>query len=365
MQSIFCLVLICLAAPLYAGIVYDVNGATGHDWLHTKGALIKDSSGNVVILRGVNMFIRLQNERAKFMSARAAGANVVRLMLWKCDIETPGSNDTGNDKLGNDLRGLAAIDDAIGWAHDAGLMVILEQHIWSDAVAPAPNSFLSLPTLQAQWLAMWRLVVNRYKNDPTVIGIDLMNEPNCIPGVSIDQREAWETIAKNAVFDLKSYNPNLLFFVEGWWSVPGWEDTEFLKSPNIVYSEHIFYEGAPLPLPEWEQPWRIAYSLGDLTNGHDLLSQYMDSRFTVFTNQGIPVWIGEVGFLTRLPYWQHQMEDELALLDQRGIGYAAFVYGTSRWGLEYDIVDASYNLTTVGRVYRNHFTTPMATPDHR
>jgi hypothetical protein len=279
------------------------------------------------------------------------------LCLWKCDIETPGPNNTGPEE-GKDKRGLAAIDDAIGWAHDAGLMVILDQHIWSEAVEPAPSSFLSLPTLQAQWLAMWRLLVDRYKNDPTVIGIDLMNEPWSIKGVSASQRGAWEKIAKNAVFDLRSHNPNLLFFVEGWARqkpLPGWLDVEFLKQPNVVYSEHIYYACASsYPLPEWEAPWRIAYSTGNLPEGRDFLSQDMDSRFGFYTNQGIPVWIGETGFLTSHPYWQEQMEDELELLDQRGIGYAAFAYGVSRWALKYDIIDASYNLTTVGRVYRNH-----------
>ena len=240
-------------------------------------------------------------------------------------------------------------------------MIILEQQLWSTDVTPAPSTFLIDATLQAQWLAMWRIIVDRYKNDPTVIGIDLMNEPYSIKGVSVSQRGAWEMIAENAVFDLRSHNPNLLFIVEGWGprTVPGWQDVKFLKLPNVVYSEHIYYYSAStLPLPTWELPWRIAYSNGNLTNGRNLLSQYIDSRFTVFTNQGIPVWIGEVGFLTSDPCWQDQMEDELALLDQRGIGYAAFAYGVSRWGLEFDLVDASYNLTTVGLAYKNHLKTP-------
>lgn len=320
-------------------------------WLHTDGRWIKDSEENTVTLRGVHMYLRKQNEEAKYIAAKAMGANCVRLAFVKYDIENPGANEEDNDK-----RGLVAMDAAIGWAHDAGLMVILDQQLWSDAVGvyPAPSTFLEDTDLQDEWLAMWQTIVARYVSDPTVIGIDLMNEPNCIEGVDVEDHHLWEPIAETAVTALKLINPNLLFCVAGWGTllIPGFDDVDFLQTSNVVYTEHIYYDTSEgLPLPEWAQAWRKAYSTGDLSGGLSAFTDYLDDRFTVFTDQDIPVWIGEIGFLTTDPYWQTQMEDELTLLDQLGLSYTLFCYGVHGWALPFDIVDEDYVLTTIGTLY--------------
>jgi hypothetical protein len=84
------------------------------------------------------------------------------------------------------------------------------------------------------------------------------------------------------------------------------------------------------------------------------------NKWFYFTNQGIPVFIGEIGFDPSLPYWHEQMEDELNILDKGGLSYALFAFGTAHWHLYYDIVDTSYNLTTVGLAYSKHLTTPIS-----
>jgi len=326
-----------------------VTAATG--WLHTDGSFIKDAEGNIVILRGVNMVIRLQNEQAKFVAAKAMGANVVRLMLFKQDIENPGPPVSGP----GDQSGLAAIDRAVGWARDVGLMVIFDQQIWSLNVAPAPPEFFTDPTLQESWLAMWRTLIDRYKDDPTVIGVDLMNEPWVAVAQSpsiTDPQGIWETIVKRAVTELKPRNPNLLFVVAGWGqrSFPGFRDVTFLQQPNVVYTDHVYYA----PTINEFHSWEAAYNSGDVVNGKALLETYAMNKWLYFTNRGIPVFIGEIGFDTSLPYWHEQMEDELNILDDDGLNYAIFVFGSAHWRLYYDIVDTSYNLTTVGLEYSNH-----------
>ena len=332
---------------LLAFFVHSACAQSTSGWLHTDGRWIKDASGNVVHLRGVNMFVRLQNEQAKFAAAKQAGANVVRLMLWKQDIETPGANDSAYDQ-----SGLAAIDRAVGWAHDAGLHVILEQQIWSQKVEPAPASFYSDPAVQDEWLKMWRLLIDRYKGDPTVIGIDPMNEPYSVKGLAVaDPMGTWEKIVKAAVNNLRPHNTNLIFFVEGWGprTTPGFRDVVFLQQPNTVYSDHIYYKNA-YPV----HAWATAYSTGDLAGGKALFAQLADKRWKHYTDKGIPVWMGEIGFAADSPHWQEQMADELTLLDERGIDYAIFCLGVSRWKLEWDIVNESYGLTTIGRLYREH-----------
>ncbi len=297
-------------------------------WLHTAGGSIQDETEHVVTLRGVNMFIRLQNERAKFMAAAASGANVVRLMLWKQDIE----GNPGAPIAGHDQRGLAAIDNAVMWARDAGLRVILTEQIWEFQVPSAPSAFFSNPALQASWVAMWRTLIDRYRHDDTVIGIDLMNEPWSIRPRPEGAQASWELIAKAAVAELRPRNPNLLFVVSGWGPItePMWNDVAFLQQPNTVVSDHVY---------------------GALSPHGEKTFQYLSTRYAPFTSQGVPIWLGEIGFL---PSEQSFMERQLDNFDLLGLHYCLFVFGAQRWASPYDMVDATYTLSPTGAIYRAH-----------
>jgi hypothetical protein len=337
-----------------------VEASSTSGWLHTDGRWIKDEQGNTIRLQGVNTYIHVQNEQSKFEAFKKYGFDTVRLALLKYDIEHPSYGDTNRDR-----SGVTAIDKAVNWSRDLGLRIILDQHLWGEYGGqeecwPAPGKFLSDTTLQQEWLNMWRLLVDRYKDNPTVVGIDLMNEPwqmassSFCPGskgVSVaNPASVWEDIAKKAVADLKTHNPNLLFIVEDWRFTSRWSDVAFLKQPNIVWSDHIYYSDAK----NWLD-WGQAYASGDLARGKQLLAKWIDINYMTYINQDVAYWEGEVGFLTSDPYWRQQMTDELDLFDQRAIGNSAFVFGVRDWNEPYDLVDYSQPtyqaLTTVGQIF--------------
>lgn len=317
---------------------------------HTDGRWIKDHAGRIVTLKGVNVYARLQNEEAKFAAAKALGANVIRLAFWKSDIESPGA------RTGQDYRGLAALDDAIGWAKAHGLKVILDQHIWTTNVEPCPPAFFTDTSLQESWLAMWALVLNRYSNEPTVIGIDPMNEP-WATGVGPAYRDEWEAIVMNAVTIFKTINPRLLYFVEGWSpiQIPSWRTNNIavLKQANVVYSDHLYYN------PAGSLAWNVAYRNEGVNAGHAAFSAYVTAMYKYWLDNDIPLWLGEIGFDPSHIHWQEQMEYELSLLNSLEISYTLFVFGVNTWSLSYDIVDAAYNLTPVGELYRRNLTSPL------
>lgn len=340
--------------PVVEGYATNVMDTSPSGWLHAQGRLIEDAQGNVVRLNGANTYIRLQNERAKFENAKQYGFNTIRLMLFKSDIEHPTSEPNV------DKSGLAAIDKAVGWCKEFGLQLILEHQIWAAGVEPAPGIFLSDATTQLQWLNMWRLLVDRYKDNPTVVGIDLMNEPynlknNGIPSSVTDPEGAWEQIAKNAITDLRTHNPNLLFIVEDFGLTVAngrWRDVNFLKQCNCVYSTHLYYY-----FHKTWNPWAQAYASGNLAKGRQLLGQWMDDNYVSYVNQGLPVWIGETGFVTSDPYWREEMNDELALFDERGLGYSIYTYAAWPWTEPFDMTNhapSDYSPTIVGQIFSNH-----------
>jgi hypothetical protein len=74
--------------------------------------------------------------------------------------------------------------------------------------------------------------------------------------------------------------------------------------------------------------------------------------YKYWLDNDIPLWMGEIGFDPSYIHWQEQMEYEMSLLTEYEISYTLFVFGVNAWSLAYDIVDASYNLTTVGNLYK-------------
>src|SRR5262249_9564398 len=113
----------------------------------------------------------------------------------------------------------------------------------------------------AQWVADWVTLAQRYANNPTVIGADLHNEPyNGTWGGG--GANDWEAAAVRAGNAIESVNPNWLIFVEGvatyqgqsyWWggNLMGVRDLQVqLNVPNrVVYSAHDYGDSVH------DQPW--------------------------------------------------------------------------------------------------------------
>lgn len=299
-------------------------------YLHTDGNKIKNASGQTIILRGVNTYVCIQNTPTKFNKIAASGFNVVRLALWKNAIEgAPSGPCVGKN-------GLQEIDKAISYAKDAGLMIILDHHRWGNDIENAPLAFFTNTTLQQEWLDMWQLLIRRYQNEPTVIGIDIMNEPWAITGQTPINKTHWEGIAKNAYNTLHPLNPNLIIFISGWGMAtqPMWSDLEYLKKPNLALSDHVYKERS---------------------------REFLTTRYQAYLNAGIPIWLGEIGFQSSETSF---MESMLDFYDELALHYTIFVYGvTPPWSTPFEIADSSYNLTSIGQRYLAHLSSPPpATP---
>ena len=292
---------------------------SGQGWYHTEGNQIKDEAGNVVMLRGVNTYVCLQNEQAKFDKIAEMGANVVRLNFWKPAVEGVYSQACVANS------GLEGIDRAIVYAQNAGLKVILAQMIWANGQNWPTAAFFTDTAMQDGWINMWKVVINRYKDNPNVIGYDLFNEPWAIPNRPANAQVLWEGIAHRAYTELYPLNPNALIFISSWGMAtqPAWtlSDVSFLQQPNVVISDHVY---------------------GQKTYA------FLETRYRFFLDKGIPVWLGEIGFL---PSDESFMLNQMHNFDALKLHYTLFAYGIAQWYSDYDMVDASYKLTNIGQIY--------------
>lgn len=226
------------------------------------------------------------------------GFNTIRLPYAnECFTKTPSGIDFNkNPQLAN-KSSLQVMDYFIERAGAYGLSVILDRH------RPDVNSQSALwytsQVSEQKWIDDWVMLANRYKNNTTVIGADLHNEPHgeACWGCG-DTAKDWSIAAKKAGDKVLAANPNWLIIVEGversqdgtnyWWGgnlkdVAKKQIT--LNVPNrLVYSTHDY------PSTIYNQQWFNA------SNYPNNLPTVWDNTWGYIHKQNIaPVLVGEFG----------------------------------------------------------------------
>jgi endoglucanase len=174
---------------------------------------------------------------------------------------------------------------------------------------------------QASWLADWKTMATRYSDarftfngNPTVIGLDLRNEPHLTGTTSTSgscwtgdtatggcpatlTSQNWPVAAQAAGNAILAINPKLLIFVEGndcYSGVCGWQGGNLMGvesnpvvlniSNQLVYSAHDY--GPALYRQSWFNSTTTAASLDGVWNEY----------WGYVSAKGIaPVWLGEFG----------------------------------------------------------------------
>ena len=310
------LVLASLAA--WAGLpggtaTAQTAGGTGTGFLSTRGDQIVDAAGNPVRLTGINWFgmetsnntfhgLWTRNYREMIDHMASLGFNTIRVPFSN-DALRPGAVATSVDGVSNpELVGLSPLeilDRVIEYAGSKGMRVLLDRH---RPTSGGQSALWYVPaTPESTWIADWRMLAQRYRGNPTVIGADLHNEPHAEGtdpnGTGAcwgcgDPARDWRLAAERAGNAIHEVNPDWLIVVEGvscpsggnpnsWDSIPdehcGWwggnlsRARDFpvrLNRPNkLVYSAHEYATSVfpqewfddptfPANLPAiWDQQW--------------------------------------------------------------------------------------------------------------
>jgi hypothetical protein len=113
---------------------------------------------------------------------------------------------------------------------------------------------------------MWKFIMGRYADNPMVIGADLLNEPDCNTGASLDGlysrlTGAIRSVDKDATIFFEDYVGAVIEQVGYGVNQP--------PDPNSVYSFHLYR-------PSWSQ-------------AEELLNKYVDNGKKL----GVAMWLGE------------------------------------------------------------------------
>ncbi len=360
---IFSILLITLATLLIspaAQISAETNVAEANDdWLHVEGTNIVDKNGNKVWLTGANWFGFNCREKMLLDSYHSdivadieivadKGINVVRIPIatdllyaWSKG-EYPESTDTSfNNPALEGLNSFELFNFMLENFKRVGIKIILDVHsAQTDNMGHTHPLWYKGSITEEVFKSSWVWVANHYKNDDTIIGFDLKNEPHTNVGTlkmksesaiwdDSNHKNNWKRVAQETALAIMKVHPNALIFVEGVEMYPKdgiWDDESFDTSPwtgtndyygnwwggnlrgvkdypinlgqyqkQLVYSPHDY---GPLV---YEQSWFSGdfVTADDKTAQKILYEECWRDNWAFIMEEGIsPLLIGEWGGLT-------------------------------------------------------------------
>ncbi|KDE98683.1 hypothetical protein Y900_006930 [Mycolicibacterium aromaticivorans JS19b1 = JCM 16368] len=283
----------------------------GAGYWHTSGNQILDAAGNPVQIAGVNWYgfegyngvpdgLWTRNYKDMMDQIAAEGFNTIRLPYSQDVLHGQIPGNSIDFTINPDLQGLTSIqvmDKIIDYAGQIGLKVILDHHRNDAGVSTTANGlWYDDKYSETDWVNDWVTLAARYAGNPTVIGVDLHNEPyNCTWGGG--GADDWARAAERAGNAVLAVNPNLLIIVEGigvynnqyyWYggNLMGVKDRPIvLNVPNrVVYSPHD-YGNSLFP-----QAWFAGDNFGA-----GLPGVFTNAWGYIYKDNIAPIYLGEFG----------------------------------------------------------------------
>lgn len=226
----------------------------GDDWLHTDGNRILDKNGKQVWLTGVNWFgyntgtntfdgLWNSQLRSSVKGIAEHGFNLIRVPIsaellnqWsRGEYPKANYNNASNPEL-NDMNSLQIFDYFLKLAEENGMKVMPDIHCAeTNAMGHNVNLWYTDRVSVDDYYHALEWLAERYKDNDTIIAIDIKNEPHGKPnegsGAAIwnnsKDKNNWKYTAEQAAAKILAKNPNVLIMVEG---------TEIYSKNNGSYS---------------------------------------------------------------------------------------------------------------------------------
>ena len=199
-------------------------------------------------------------------------------------------------------EGYRLLDDVVAWCRKENLYVILDMHAapggqTGDNIDDSWGYPFLFESAESQELTVniWRKLAARYRNEPTVIGFDLLNEPIAHYFDAARLNPKLEPLYRRVVAAIREVDRNHVIFLGG----AQW-DTNFKAfgppfDPKLVYTFHKYWM--------------------DVNQG--AIQEYLDFR----DKYHVPVWMGESGENT--DEWIGSFR---TLLEQHNVGWCFWPY---------------------------------------
>ncbi len=286
--------------------------------LHAQGTNVVDSSGRTVTLQGVNLggwlveemwmqpFVTTPPPGSAFkpikdhvslwttIETRLGTAGRARIQeafrdAWLNEEDFKRLHEAGFNcvrlpflaGIVSEPNGLHRLDQAIAWASQNSLYVILDLHGAPGGQSDQGhtgqadvNAFFKNPAYIAQTEAVWTQIARRYKDNPAVAGYDTLNEPTGTPNsdtLYVVQDRLYRAIRAE---DTK----HLIFIEDGYTGIQWMPFPEPCGWKNVAYSSHYYN-----------------FNAKSGTDQQKAVDDYVASIEREQTRRSIPFYVGEFG----------------------------------------------------------------------
>lgn len=328
-----------LASVALSGCVPHAD-VTPEDFIRIDGTDLVAPDGSGFFIKGTNLGNWLNPEGYMFGFSKTNSAGMIDQMFrelvgpdftdefWKLfkdnyitreDIEfiaSTGSNTirvpfhyklfTDEDYMGlkSQQDGFKRLDDVIGWCREFGLYVILDMH---DAPGGQTGDniddsygypwLLESETSQQLFCDIWREIADYYKNEPVILGYDLMNEPVAPYFDNMDElNEKLEPLHKRVVAAIREVDTNHIILL----GAPQWN-------------------GNFKPFKDWTYDDKLMWTCHRY--GGDPIRPAIMNFIEFRDSTGLPMYMGEIGHNT--DEWQ---ETFCRTMIEANIGYTFWPY---------------------------------------
>jgi endoglucanase len=307
-------------------------------FVHTRGTELVDGRGQTLLLRGTNLGNWMEPEGYMFLfgddgptSPREIEEYFDELIgpsqaadFWhkyreryitKADIDLLRASGMNSVRVpihykfftkGN-AEGFRLLDRLVGWAKADGMYVVIDMH-----QAPGGQTGTNIddsygypwlydsPADQQELIEIWRSIAEHYRDEPAVLGYDLLNEP--IPHFPELQKynSQLEPLYKRIAAAIREVDHHHVLVLGG----ARWDTNFNVFGPpfdsNVMYEFHLYKFGTP-----WNPS--VASEI---------------ARYTAFRDEyHVPIWLGESGENT--DDWVRSFRE---LLEQNRIGWCFWPY---------------------------------------
>lgn len=291
-------------------------------FLHAVGRDLVDGQGRKVLLRGItfgndvwaNRWIPPPNHHREqdFRDLRGIGMNAIRFQLSYRYFEDD------DEPFFYVSDGFAWLDRNLAWARAHGMYLVLNLHVPQGGFQPTGGgaALWNDPRNQDRFVALWKEIARRYKDEPALAGYGLLNEP-----VVAGEPDAWERLARRTTAAIREVDPLHAIFLERRLGVmpagggtPDYADRNGrmnffrLGDENVVYEFHFYdplsftHQGAqwmpsltalatsyPGPFRDWDGSTRHA--------DRAYLERELSRYFEFGREENVPLFLGEFGVI--------------------------------------------------------------------
>ncbi|MEZ5045123.1 MAG: cellulase family glycosylhydrolase [Saprospiraceae bacterium] len=216
--------------------------------------------------------------RQDFVQIQSLGCDVIRLPI-NLHFMTSGAPDYTLDPLF-----LSFLDQAVDWAEDLGLHLILDNHSFDPAADTDPNvGFI----LEKVWVQM----ATHFKDRSTLLYYEVLNEPHGISDA------AWNTIQQQIVTAIRTVDDKHTIIVgpAGWNSFHNLAAMPAYQDNNLIYTFHFYdpflftHQGASWSDPSMQPLANVPfpYQANAMPNFPATLNgTWIQSAFNNYANEG-------------------------------------------------------------------------------